>query len=193
MPTLDPLLGKTLTLPGFPMARWHLWRNFQQEKASQAHILRSLFSTSLRESFEEMRLVPLDVTFLGPLPLQELVLFKRTIFPFVGWVGHQTRYFPNWEVDKIVRIPVTALFDHNNYARYRISFRSDTPRMPDMPCFVHRHNSHDELLWGATYRITEQFLKTIFGYKPPILDSLPVIHRRLDRHYLEGGASDRSA
>jgi len=194
MPTLDPLLGKTLTLPGFPMARWPLWRGFQQEKASQAHILRSLFSTSLRESFEEMRLVPMDVTFLGPLPLQELVLFKRTIFPFIGWVGHQTRYFPNWEVDKIVHIPIRKLLDSSNYRQYQYSFifpgtGQVSWQTYDSPCYLHQNNREREVLWGATCRITLNFLKIVFNFIPPNVATLPIVKSDMDANYLGGKRS----
>jgi hypothetical protein len=88
---------------------------------------------------------------------------------------------------------VAALFDADNYARYRISFNTSTPGVPDMshrdmPCFIHRRDGDDELLWGATYRITEWFMKTTFDYAPPATASLPVIHRRLGRHYLKGAS-----
>ncbi|MBC2712690.1 MAG: hypothetical protein HGJ94_17395 [Desulfosarcina sp.] len=190
-PPMDFLLSKWLNLPATPLSRWPHGTWWRRHRKTDFPKLALLLAAALREGLEEMRLNPLGVTFLGPMPAQQLVMFKRAIYPLVGWVNRQRRFFPNWEVEKIVRIPVAALFDAGNYARYRISFKTGTPGAPDMPhrdmpCFVHRHNGQDELLWGATYRITEQFLNTIFGYLPPSMESLPVIHRRLDRHYLEG-------
>ena len=194
MPTLDPFLGKTLTLPGFPLARWPLWKDFQQKKSSQARMLRSLFSTSLRESFEEMRLVPLDVTFLGPLPSQELVMFKRTIFPLVGWVGHQTRYFPNWEVDKIIFIPLGKLLDPSNYVQYQYSFTFPgtdqvTWQTYDSPCYLHQNPREREVLWGATCRITLNFLKIVFDFTPPDVSTLPIVKSDMHANYLGGNHS----
>jgi 8-oxo-dGTP pyrophosphatase MutT (NUDIX family) len=150
-----------------------------------------LLATALREGFEEMRLNPFGIQFLGPMPAQHLVMFKRAIYPLVAWVNRQQRFLPNWEVEKIVRIPLAAFFDVANYARYRISFntgKADGKTIPDrdMPCFVHRHNGEDELLWGATYRIVMQFLATVFGYDPPLMASLPVINRKLGQRYLKG-------
>jgi len=141
-----------------------------------------------------MRLNPLGVRFLGIMAAQQLVMFKRAIYPLVGWVSRQRRFFPNWEVEKIVRIPVAAFFQAGNYARCRISFRSGIPGSPevpyrDMPCFVHHHKGQEELLWGATYRIAERFLNIIFDHVPPPMESLPVIHRQLDRRYIEGPLS----
>ena len=193
-PSIDFLLARWLNLPATPLSRWPhrpWWRRYRKTDFPK---LALILAAALREGFEEMRLNPLGVRFLGPMPAQHLVMFKRAIYPVVGWVNRQRRFFPNWEVEKIVRVPVAALFDAGNYARYRISFKTGTPGAPDvpypdMPCFVHRHKGQDELLWGATYRITEQFLETIFGHVPPMMDSLPVIHRRLDRHYLKGASA----
>ena len=192
-PSLDFLLAKWLTLPAMPLFRWSHGVWWRRHRKTDFPKLALLLATALREGLEEMRLNPFGVKFLGPMPVQHLVMFKRAIYPMVAWVNHQQRFFPNWEVDKIVRIPVMALFDTGKYARYRISFTTGTAGAPDipdrdMPCFVHRHNGQDELLWGATYRITETFLKTIFGHVPPSMKSLPVIHRRLDRRYLEGAS-----
>jgi hypothetical protein len=191
MPFLDPLLGRTLTLPGFPMARWPLWEGFHAKRTAQARILRSLFSTCLRESFEEMRLFPLDVSFLGPLPFQKLVLFKRTIYPLVGWVGHQTRFFPNWEVDKIIYIPLRKLLDPANYVRYQYSFtlpgaEQTTWQTYDSPCYLHQGHREKEVLWGATCRITLKFLKIVFGFTPPDITTLPTVKSDMHANYLDG-------
>jgi 8-oxo-dGTP pyrophosphatase MutT (NUDIX family) len=190
-PLIDRMVAKWLYLPTMPLARWphgSWWRRYRKTEYPK---LALLLAAALREGFEEMRLNPFGVRFLGPMPAQHLVMFKRAIYPMVGWVSHQKRFVPNWEVEKIVAIPVPALFETASYARYRISFKPGTPATPDMPfqdmpCFVHRQNGDRELLWGATYRITEQFLKTIFDFVPPPMGVLPVIHRRLGRRYLEG-------
>lgn len=122
-------------------------------------------------------------------------MFKRAIYPLVGWVQRQKRFFPNWEVEKIVRIPVDALIDPGNYVCCRISFQdenSDSPEIPyrDMPGFVHRGNGGTETLWGATYRLTERFLSTVFDFTPPPITTLPVVRLRLNSRYL--GAGDPS-
>ena len=190
-PRIDRMLARWLNLPTMPLSRWPQGSWWRRCRRTEYPKLALLLATALREGFEEMRLNPFGVTFLGPMPAQHLVMFKRAIYPMVGWVSCQKRFFPNWEVEKIVSIPVAAFFDTASYARYRISFKTGTPGVPvmpyrDMPCFVYRHNGDNELLWGATYRITERFLKTIFDYVPPAMESLPIIHRRLGRRYLNG-------
>lgn len=194
MPNLDPLLGKALGLPGFPLARWPLWKTFRQKNRSQAQILRSLFSTCLRESFEEMRLFPLDVQFLGPLPLQELVLFKRKIYPMIGWIGHQTHFFPNWEVDKIIVIPIRKLLDPDNYVQYQYGFTfPGTGQVAwqtyDAPCFLHQGQRERDVLWGATCRITSNFLRIVFNFEPPDVSALPVVKSNMHADYLGGKRS----
>jgi hypothetical protein len=193
-PAMDFWLARWLKLPATPLARWPHGKWWRRHRKTDFPKLALLLAAGLREGLEEMRLNPLGVRFLGPMAAQHLVMFKRAIFPLVGWVNRQRRFFPNWEVDKIVRIPLTSFFEPQNYARYRLSFKSGTPGAPvipyrDMPCFVHRHKGQDELLWGATYRITERFLNTMFDYVPPPMETLPVVHRRLDRHYFEGRSS----
>jgi hypothetical protein len=190
-PSVDRLLARWLTLPSTPLFRWAHRRWWRRHRRTDFTKLALLLAAALREGFEEMRLNPFGVQFLGPMPAQHLVMFKRAIYPMVGWVNHQKRFYPNWEVEKIVNIPLSAFFDAGNYARYRITFTTGAPGVPDMPyrdmpCFIHRRDGEDELLWGATYRITERFLKIVFDYVPPAMASLPVVHRRLGRHYIQG-------
>jgi hypothetical protein len=192
-PFIDRRLARWLNLPTMPLSRWPHGSWWRQNRKADFQKLALLLAAALREGFEEMRLNPLGVRFLGPMPAQHLLMFKRAIYPMVGWVNRQKRFFPNWEVEKIVTIPVAAFFDEGSYARYRISFKTGTRGITDlpyrdMPCFIHRHNGDEELLWGATYRITERFLKTSFGFVPPPMTSLPVFHRQLSPHYLEGAS-----
>lgn len=192
-PLIDSVLARWLRLPATPLHRWAQrpwWRHYRKHELAKIALL---LAAALREGLEEMGLNPLGVEFLGPLAAQRLVLFKREIFPLVGWVARQRRFFPNWEVEKIIRIPLATLLNVGNYACYRISIEglphtASQPVDREMPCFLHRLEGRVELLWGATYRITEQFLKAIFGFVPPATGSLPIIHGRLDRSYLDGSS-----
>jgi len=188
-PAIDTLLARIFTLPGFPLARWPHWSAWRRRQPAQAGRLALLLSTSMRESLEEMRLNPMGVRFIGPLPAQRLVMFRREIFPLVGWVVRQKRFFPNWEVEKIVHVPIRNLLNPENYGRYRLHASSvDQPASPqsfnDYPCFIHRSENGNELLWGATYRIAAAFLDRVFGFKAPRMDRLPVLSGTLDENYL---------
>lgn len=194
---VDRLLARVFSLPGFPLARWPFWRAWRRRYPGQAAGLALMLATSLRESLEEMRLNPMGVNFLGPLPTQHLVMFRKAIFPMAGWIGRQKRYFPNWEVEKIVRIPLQELMNPENYACYRLYFKSARPagspgERKDFPCFVHRNASEAELLWGATYRITTAFLDRVFGFRPPAPETLRVINGVLGENYGRNGREKTS-
>jgi hypothetical protein len=169
----------------FPPSLIPIWPNF--------YTCRVIFAASLRESFEEMRLNPLSVKLLGLLPSQQLVMFHRIIYPLVCWIPRQKRFRPNWEVEKIVYIPLSKLLDSKNYARYRLNLEQvpgqrRNPGRYDFLCFIHRDQNVTENLWGATFRITMAFLEIAFGFKPPVMDYLPVVNGKLDENYLTGGA-----
>ena len=190
-PGIDRLTGKLLRLPLSPLARWPFWRKWKNDRPREADWIALLLATSLRESFEEMRLNPWAVKFLGPLPSHSLRMFKREIFPMTGWVTHQKRFFPNWEVEKIVRIPLRALLNRTAYARYRVFYspqvRSKLKReSDDFPCFLYETGRETEMLWGVTYRIVAAFLSDVFQFHPPSIKSLPVVPGILDRNYLTG-------
>ncbi len=183
-PRADFYLARLLGLPGSPLARWKYWKSWRKQRPDSAGRLRLLLATSLRESIEEMRLNPLAATFLGPLPPQRLIMFKRVIYPMVGWISSQRRFFPNWEVEKIVRIPIEALLRPDRYGRYRVGYGQASGRViRDYPCFTHNEGEETELLWGATFRITMTFLETVFGFTPPAPEGLPVVSGKLDRAY----------
>ena len=190
-PLIDPYLASIFSLPFSSLGRWPYWKNWRQTHRSLAKSMSILWATGLRESFEEMRLNPFGVRFLGPLPPQSLVMFKRTIYPMMGWIKRQKRFFPNWEVDKVVHLPLTDLLNPTYYGRYRLQFGSNPGQgssapIQDYPCFRLQAPNDGEILWGATYRITLGFLQLVFGFVPPPLASLPVLEGMLDETYLAG-------
>ena len=188
-PNVDTFLAKAMTLPGFPMWRWPFWSSLRSSRSKEAKILRVLFFTSLREGFEEMRLNPFGVRFLGPLPIQRLVMFGRVIYPMVGWVSRQQRFTLNWEVEKIVSIPLKDLLDPGNYVQYQLEMKdpnADNGRQQvyDAPSFLYKKGEETEVLWGATCRITLNFLELMFGFTPPTDGSLPVLKEIMDEAYM---------
>lgn len=191
-PRLDCLLSKFVTLPLFPLARWPYLSAWRNSKAEDAEHLAMLVATSLRESLEEIGLNPFGVTFLGPLPPEKLELFGRIIYPMVGWIGRQRRFLLNWEVERMVYIPMQRLLNPDNYACYRLSMEPQggggaREETRDFPCFRHRIRDGEEVLWGVTYRIVMVFLQLVYGFKVPDLDTLPIIRGCLDRRYFIRG------
>jgi len=190
-PRVDPYFARLLSLPCGSLGRWKYWRHWKRNKSPVARLLALFWATGLRESFEEMRLNPFGVRFLGPLPPQPLVMFQRTIYPSVAWIDRQKRFFPNWEVEKVADIPLKDLLNPANYARYRLCLKpggdaASIKTIRHYPCFRFQLNNELEVLWGATYRIVTLFLDYIFGFKPPGLGEIPIIEGSLDQNYLSG-------
>lgn len=190
-PRLDYYLSWFLKWPFMPLKRWPYWSHWCRQRPQEAQLLALLFATSLRESLEEMRLNPFGVKLLGLLPPQSLVMFDRVIYPVVAWVNHQHRFYPNWEVEKVIYIPLHDLLNPENYVRYRLqmgglSNPGQTSLTNDFGGFRFAFQDEPELLWGATYRLTTVFLDYIFGFVPPELTSLPVVNGSLDQDYLTG-------
>jgi hypothetical protein len=185
-PRLDAGLAKLLRLPILPLVRWPYWPEWRRRRPQEALWVRLLLATGLRESVEEMRLNPFGLKFLGPLPPQPLVMFERVIYPMVIWVSGQTRFYPNWEVEKVVRLPVREFFNPSMYARYRLRIEtlSGAENVGMFPCFRYINDQKTEILWGATFRITMDFLKCVFGFSPPDVHSLPEIKGHLSKAYL---------
>ncbi len=192
-PRLDPLLSRMLRLPGSPLLRWEHWNQWRRRKPQQFRRLALLFATGLRESTEEMRLNPLKVTLLGMLPPESLVMFKRTIYPLVCWVSNQKKFTPNWEVERIVSIPVSELLDPSRYVRLRLQIDMPTKSarvngIRDFACFLHRRRGRTDRLWGATFRIAMRFLDLVFSFQPPPLESLPTVEGKIDENYVNPGS-----
>jgi hypothetical protein len=190
-PRLDHYLAPFLSLPASPLSGWPFWQAWRSKRRNEARRLALLLATGLREGFEEMRLNPFGLKFLGPMPSQPLWMFRRVIYPMVVWIPRQKRFLPNWEVEKIVHIPLKSFLHPKSYACYRLRMPKGKSGMQaaeiqDFPCFVHEIRGEKEFLWGATYRIVMVFLEIVFGFQPPHVASLPVVTGRLDATYLTG-------
>ena len=188
---LDSYLAKALSLPGSPLFRWPHWSCLKRSCPEAAGLLSKLFATALRESWEEMRLNPLGVRFLGPLPSQCLIVFRRVIHPMVAWISRQQHFTLNWEVEKIVAIPLRSLLNQDGYGVYRL----DVPphlgwRLPgkdhEFPCFIYSHENTNEILWGVTYRMVMSLMETVFDFEPPEGRGLPRVHGALEECYIQG-------
>jgi 8-oxo-dGTP pyrophosphatase MutT (NUDIX family) len=183
--------ARLLALPPAPLGRWPRWRTWRRQRPHESRWLALYFATALREAFEEMRLNPLRVRFLGPLPHHRLVLFRRLIYPLAVWAPRQKSFKPNWEVARIVGIPLRQLLSPEYYVRYRLTMElASEAGQPDsvreVPAFRLPSGDGASILWGATYRITQSFLQIVFGFSPPAIESLPLVSGHLGKSYLTG-------
>ncbi|MFO8085660.1 MAG: hypothetical protein R6U27_15235 [Desulfobacterales bacterium] len=189
-PNLDPYLSKIMAFPGLPISRWPYWPLWKKQRPLEARWISLMMATSIRESFEEMKLNPLLVNFLGPMSCHCLRMFKKEIYPMVGWGCYQKRFYPNREVDKIVIVSLRSLLNFDNYARFRISYpprikKERNRDFEDFPCFVLKSPRGTETLWGVTFRIITAFVSAVFGFKLPDMQSLDMVSGVLDDNYLD--------
>jgi 8-oxo-dGTP pyrophosphatase MutT (NUDIX family) len=190
-PRLDSMLARLLLIPWFPLRQWTAFPAWRKDK-TKTKTLSLLLAAALRESWEEMRLNPLRVRFLGILPWQQLLVYNRRISPMVGWLETQVAFKINWEVQRIVRIPLISLLDEKRYGRFQPKvgpmedFVVQPLRDEEFPCYVHEGINGRELLWGATFRMVEDFLRIVFGFKVPPLVKLPQVDGVLSPHYPQG-------
>jgi 8-oxo-dGTP pyrophosphatase MutT (NUDIX family) len=150
-----------------------------------------LLGNALRESWEELRLSPFNVEFLGLLPAYRLHHRRWTIFPLVGRVKHPWKPKLSWEVEEIVSIPLEDFFHPGNYAVYSLEVpeKLSTQGIPnpwEFSCLVHRENGKEEILWGATFYVIETFFRIVFDFSFPSPEARKVIRRPLASNYLSG-------
>jgi hypothetical protein len=139
-------------------------------------------ANGVRESWEELRLNPFRIIFLGPLPSYSQTLFRRIIFPLVCYLKMPHRLYPNYEVESLVDIPVDAFFRENNYGTLHLeretglSLRKEG-RLP-LPCLIYSdREGRENILWGATFFIIINFLEIAFGFQLPKWQNKRVIRK----------------
>lgn len=188
-PRFDGWTARLLPWPFLPLGRWPFYGRWRRERPREARWLALCLAAALREGFEEMGLNPLRVRFLGPLPPQRLELFRRWIYPLAVWTPGPKRYRPNWEVQRVVTLPLRHLLDPARYVRCDLQL--EPPRRGPatgriQPAFRLESEEGAEILWGATYRIVLDFLQAVFGFTPPAPERLPLVGARLGEGYFAG-------
>ncbi|MFB3924739.1 MAG: hypothetical protein ACE14T_01675 [Syntrophales bacterium] len=192
---LDQLLRPLIAYGLLPVLKGDALRYARNRGEDSFRNITLFLANALRESWEEVGINPFHVRFLGALPCRNLVLFTRTIFPLVGFVK-EWHIRPNWEVEKIVAIPVRSFFDKGNYALYSVEVADSLSNRVEttsyFQCFVHREeNGDEEILWGATFYIVESFLKIAFGFDMPAPSPERILKKTLHPVYLTGNRNKR--
>ena len=80
-----------------------------------------------------------------------------------AWVRGQGRFHPNWEVAKIVPIPLRELLQSDHYIGLRLRMMSPLAgsrggAWQTFPAFRHMSPEGPEILWGATATMTRRLL-----------------------------------
>jgi 8-oxo-dGTP pyrophosphatase MutT (NUDIX family) len=192
-PFVDSLISFASMIPFLPLFKGEALRYSRKKDSRTFRTVLLFLANAARESWEEIGLNPFNVSFLGALPTYSLRIFRRTIFPVVGFIKHPWQYKPNSEVEKIIEIPVNAFFDPNNYGRFYIESRSFESKRADyspyFPCLIFKHENEEEILWGATFNIITNFLSIVFDQSLPVFNNeARTVSKKCPVNYLKGNS-----
>jgi len=116
----------------------------------------SLLATALREAEEEIGLAAAAVELLQALPEVRTLSSNFLIAPFAGRIPHPYAFATDpREVAALLTIPVAQL--HAPAARQRVPRRLTNGVDVTVDAFV----VGPHVIWGATYRITEELLQVL--------------------------------
>jgi len=194
-PFYDRLLRFCIVRGLLPLMRGDARRHAERRGKIPFDTITLFLANAVRESWEEIRLSPFNLRFLGPLPPRTLLMFTKTIFPMVGLIKKRWAVRASREVDKLVEIPLDAFYHEENYALLSIQAPGDAAggagNEKGFPCLMHRDSDgEEEILWGATFGIIISFLGIVFDFTLPAIPPERIITRPLRPDYL-GGESKR--
>ena len=113
--------------------------------------------TAMREADEEIGLKQGDVQLLGSLDAL-LTVTQFQICPFIGIIPWPYPFKANPdEVARVFSVPLRWLLDPDNLEQ---RFRQPIPHAPEVPVYYFKP-FQDEIIWGATARITLNLLEII--------------------------------
>ncbi len=192
-PLLDPLLRPFFSASFLPIMRDKAYLHAKARDSETFHLITLYLANALRESWEEISLNPLQVTFIGPLPTHPLILFRRIIFPLAGIIKSPQKISTNEEVERIVEIPLKSFYNEACFRRYLIEYKltntGGVSEFLEFPCLIQKNDHGDEdVLWGATFNIIISFLKIVLDYQLPNWQSQEIIRRTLPDNYITGNS-----
>lgn len=114
----------------------------------------TLTTTALRESHEEIGLLPSAVNIIGQLSELYIPPSNYMVTPFVGYTENEPELMINEEVDQVLVVSLTALLKHENRKEEIIQHRQGQLKVP---CFT----LGGEIVWGATAMMLAEFIEII--------------------------------
>ena len=189
----DLQLKKLITSGLIPLLRNKAGQYARHRDRQDYDAITLFLANAAREAWEEIRLNPFRILFLGPLPSYSLQLFQRTIFPLVGYVDSNHYFRPNYEVERIVDIPIRAFFQQGNYGT--ITTTPGDNLLPSgkssgtQPCLIYTDpEGRENILWGATFSIVISFLNIVLNFQIPKGETGLAVRKTINFDYVSGGS-----
>ncbi len=115
----------------------------------------TLLHTALRESHEEVGILPYDVDVLGDLDDEKTHVSNFVISPYVGFIPYPYEFVTSPdEVQKVMEVPISVLLDKSN-------FREEIQTSGEKRYRAYFYSYGEEVIWGATARILHGFIKLV--------------------------------
>ncbi len=116
----------------------------------------SLEACALRETHEEVGILPETVNIIGKMTDLYIPVSNFHVHPFLGWTATPPQYIPQIaEVKDIIEAPLSILTNSDNHKKKDMDIRG--MRLPDVPYF----DVHGRVVWGATAMMLSEFLELI--------------------------------
>lgn len=116
----------------------------------------SLEACALRETHEEVGILPEMVNIIGKMTDLYIPVSNFHVHPFLGWTAAPPQYVPQTtEVKDIIEAPLSILTNSDNHKKKDMDIRG--MRLPDVPYF----DVHGRVVWGATAMMLSEFLELI--------------------------------
>jgi len=112
----------------------------------------SLENTALRETFEEVGIQPQQIEIIGKLSDLYIPPSNFIVTPFVGILQEEPHITPNYEVERVLIIPLSDLMNPTNCVEKTISVRSIQLHVP---CYT----LDGEIIWGASSMMLAELLE----------------------------------
>ncbi len=183
-PVKDRILRFAITSGMLPIIKRNPALNFDREDPQTFGLQMLFLASAVREAWEEVRLNPYHIVYLGPLPTYTLQFFQRIIFPSVCFIGKKSRYQMNEEVERLVRIPLAAFFNPDNYYRLLVQSAHSNVHRECFPCLLFKDKRNEEhILWGATFFLMMNFLRIVYRYEVPAIPKDRFLNKTLSPGY----------
>jgi 8-oxo-dGTP pyrophosphatase MutT (NUDIX family) len=171
-PIKDNLLKHLISVGIIPLFNNNPYLAINKSDKKTSRLMTLFLASAIREAWEEIRMNPFNLIYLGSLPTYTLKMFHRIIFPSVCFLKSQSHYHMNDEVDRIINIPLSAFFNELNYYRLYVEVPHISGHKEEFPCLLFKErNGEEHLLWGATFFLIMDFLKIVRNFHPPSIPS----------------------